>query len=133
MAKKPEARDEVEAAATPHAVTSASVGTALATGAGTISSITMNQPTTTSTDDTTPLTLVDAAAAPVSPYTPPPRVLFSANLKALASMDEPRPGVPLTPGITAPTWPKSLGVAASFTNGCFVQSCPANMTFTVSI
>jgi hypothetical protein len=53
----------------------------------------------------------------------------------LACMNEPRPGIALTPGLTAPTWPKTLmGVTPiPFTNGCFVQSCPANTTFTVSI
>jgi hypothetical protein len=52
----------------------------------------------------------------------------------LACMNEPRPNVPLTPGLTAPTWPKALmGVnPIQFANGCFVQSCPANTTFTVT-
>lgn len=130
MADKPE-----QLVATPHTVTSASVGTALATGAGTISAFTINQPTSAEVDDITPLTLVDAAAAPTGP-TPPPRTLFSANMRSLAYLYEPRPGVGLTPGITAPTWPKSLMAstqAIPFTNGCFVQSCPANLTFTVSI
>ena len=122
-------------AVTPHTVTSASVGTAVATGAGVISAFTFTQPTSASVDDSTPLTLVDAAAAP-TPTSPPPRVLYSANLRALACMYEPRPGVGLTPGTTAPTWPKSLMAATQtipITNGCFVQSCPANVTFTVSI
>lgn len=127
--------DEPEVqAATPHTVTSASVGTALASGAGTISAFTMSQPTSASADESTPLTLVDAAAAPTA-NSPPPKVLFSASLTALACMNEPRPGVGLTPGMTAPTWPKTLMSATPipFTNGCFVQSCPANTTFTVSI
>ena len=58
MAKKPEAHvgddDEVQPLATAHTVTSASIGTALTTGAGTISAFTMNQPTAASTDDLTP-------------------------------------------------------------------------------
>jgi hypothetical protein len=92
----------------------------------------MNQPTSASTDAVTQLVLVDAAAAWTgSP--PPPKVLFAANLTALTYLNEPKPGVALTPGTTAPTWPKSLGtVAIPFTNGCFVQSCPANVTFTVT-
>jgi cytoskeletal protein RodZ len=122
-------------AASPHTVTSASVGTALTTGAGSITAFTLTQPTSTQVDDSTPLTLVDAAAAPTGPG-PLPRAIFSANMRALASLYEPRPGVGLTPGMTAPTWPKNvLGPAAvsiPFTNGCFVQSCPANMTFTVT-
>ena len=129
MARQPE-----PLVATPHTVTSASVGTALATAAGTISAFTMNQLTSSATDDTTPLTLVDAAAAP-TPTSSPPHVLYSANLKSLTCMYEPRPGVALTPGETAPTWPKTLMSATpiSFNNGCFVQSCSANTTFTVSI
>jgi hypothetical protein len=119
--------------ATPHTVTSASVGTALATGAGTISAFTFTQPTSASTDDSTPLTLVDAAVAPTG-ISSPPHVLYSANLKSLTYLNDPKPGLALTPGLTAPTWPKSLGaVVIPFTNGCFVQSCPANTTFTVSI
>jgi hypothetical protein len=122
-------------AASPHTVTSASVGTALATGAGTITAFTLTQPTATAVDDSTPLTLVDAAAVVAGPV-PPARTIFSASLRALACLNEPRPGVGLTPGMTAPTWPKNvLGPAAvsiPFTNGCFVQSCPANTTFTVT-
>jgi hypothetical protein len=119
--------------ATPYTVTSASVGTALVAVAGTISAFTMAQPTSTSADDSTQLVLVDAAAAPTGP-TPPPHVLYAANLRALACEYEPRPGVALTPGMTAPTWPKSLSsIAIPFSNGCFVKSCPANVTFTVSI
>jgi hypothetical protein len=66
----------------------------------------------------------------------PTRTLYSANMRALACEYEPRPGIGLTPGLTAPTWPKNIaGPAATsiaFTNGCFVQSCPANTTFTVT-
>jgi hypothetical protein len=127
----PVQEDEVTPLATAHPVTSASVGTALATGAGTISAFTMNQPTSASTDDSTQLVLVDAATVPTGAA----KVLWAANLRALACMNEPRPGIGLTPGLTAPTWPKTLmgATAIPFTNGCFVQSCPANTTFTVSI
>jgi hypothetical protein len=127
----PAQEDEVAPLATAHPVTSASVGTALATGAGTISAFTMNQPTSSSSDDITQLVLVDSAAIP----TGAPKILWAANLQALACMNEPRPGLPLTPGLTAPVWPKTLMSATpiQFTNGCFVQSCPANTTFTVSI
>jgi hypothetical protein len=118
---------------TPYTVNAASVGTALVAVAGTISAFTLTQPTATATDDLTPLTLVDAAAAP-TPTSLPPRVLYSASLRALACENEPRPGVALTPGMTAPTWPKSLSsIPIPFSNGCFVKSCPANVTFTVSI
>jgi hypothetical protein len=120
-------------AATPHSVTSASVGTALVVGAGSITAFTFTQPTSTATDDRTQLILVDAAAAP-TPISSPPKVLYAANLIALSGMNEPRPGIGLTPGLTAPTWPKTLMSAnpIPFVNGCFVQSCPANVTFTVT-
>ena len=82
------------------------------------------------------LTTDPIAAAVVSGPVPPPRVIFSANMRALACEYEPRPGVALTPGMTAPTWPKNIAgpavTAIPFTNGCFVTSCPANMTFTVT-
>jgi hypothetical protein len=127
--KQPEPR-----VASPHTVTSASVGTALVTGAGTITAFTMTQPTSASTDDSTPLTLLDQAAVPVGPQ-PPAKTLYSASLRALACEYEPRPGVGLTPGMTAPTWPKTIvpaGIVIPFTNGLWVQSCPANTTFTVT-
>ena len=211
-----EKKDAPTPQASAHTVTSASVGTALTQGAGTITAFTMNQPTSAQTDDLTPLTLVDPAYTIVSAvsvgtagtgtagtgvyavqggvgspatvnvtsttggisavsvasggqYTtfppspasltfvsgtgsltgstinlteamapgiePPSRVLFSANMLALKCMYEPRPNVPLTPGVTAPTWPKTLlgaGTVPTFNNGCWVQSCPANMTFTVT-
>jgi hypothetical protein len=123
----------VQQAATAHPVTSASVGTALATGAGSITAFTMTQPTPASVDDSTPLTLVDATAAMIAAGAPF-FTLFSASLRALACLYEPRPGVALTPGDTAPTWPKSVmgATAIPFVNGCYVLSCPANMTFTVT-
>lgn len=206
----------VQPLASPHTVTSASVGTVLTAGAGTISAFTMTQPTATQVDDYTQLTLVDpltssvasatiaaggsggvagtavyqvvggsgipaqlnvtvtagaisainSVASPgdytVFPTSPaaltyvsgtgsgvagatvnltegaptpggPVRVLYSANMRALACEYEPKPGIALTPGLTAPTWPKSLSsIAIPFSNGCMVQSCPANMTFTVT-
>jgi hypothetical protein len=116
---------------TPYTVTSASVGTALLVGAGSISAFTMTQLTSAAADDITQLVLVDSAAVPTGAA----KVLWAANLRALACMNEPRPGIGLTPGLTAPTWPKTLmgATAIPFTNGCFVKSCPANTTFTVSI
>jgi hypothetical protein len=117
--------------ASPHPVTSASVGTALVTGPGTITGITMNQPTATSTDMLTQLSLIDAAAAPGVGVTA--HVLYAVNLIALACENEPRPGLALTPGLTAPTWPKAISsISIPFTNGLFVQSCPINTTFTVT-
>jgi hypothetical protein len=134
MMVKPERMEQPEPlVVTPYPVTSAQVGTALVAIAGTISAFTLTQPTVTSIDDSTQLVLVDAAAAPTA-SSPPPRTLYAASLRALACLNEPRPGVALTPGTTAPTWPKSLSsISIPFTNGCFVKSCPANVTFTVSI
>jgi hypothetical protein len=114
------------------AVTSANVGTKLATAADTkITGITMPLPT--SVTDPTPLVLIDAAAAPTGTVPVPP-VLYSANLLNLLDMITPLiPGVPLTPGITAPVSPFSLGaMAAHFTAGVYVQSCPAGATFNVT-
>ena len=74
---------------------------------------------------------IDAAAAPG--FGAVNKVLFSASLRALACEYEPRPGVALTPGTTAPTWPKTINpVNISYATGIFVLSCPANMTFTVT-
>jgi hypothetical protein len=59
--------------------------------------------------------------------------LYSADQLALVCEYEPRPGIALTPGLTAPTWPKNISsISIPFSNGLFVQSCPANMTFTVT-
>lgn len=116
------------------AVTSALVGTKLATGADTkIIGITLAQPTPT-TDNNTPLTLVDAAAAPTVTSLPG-RSVFSASVSTLcAFLFGWKPTWPGTPGLTAPVWPMSLGgnMNAGFTNGLFVQSCPANATFSVT-
>ena len=211
-----EKKDTPSLLAGPHTVTSASVGTALTIGSGTITAFTMNQSATAQIDDLTPLTLVDPVASSVAsavtasagtgtagtgvysvnggvgapatlnittttsgigtinsvvsggqyttfppspatltfvsgtgsltgstvtltPAAPSPlvgyRTIYSANMAALKCMLEPRPNVPLTPGVTAPTWPKTVmgaGTVPTFNNGCWVQSCPANMTFTVT-
>jgi hypothetical protein len=114
------------------AVTSASVGTKLATVADTrITGITMPLPT--SMADATPLVLIDAAAAP-SGAVPVPATLYAAGLGNLLGMiTAVKPGVPLTPGMTAPVSPFSLGAMAThFSNGVFVQSCPTGATFNVT-
>jgi len=113
------------------AVTSANIGTKLATGADTkIVSITLNQPAANS-DMNTPLVLIDAASAPTfSAF----KTLFSASLMTLAFVFGYKPNWPGTPGLTAPAWPMSLGSAinAAFNSGVFVQNCPANVTFNVT-
>jgi|SRR5215469_12814437 len=115
------------------AVTSASVGTKLATGADTkITGLTLATPTA-GFDAKTPLTLVDAAAAP-TPTSLPPHALFSADMSSLIPQAFAfKPGGPsAAPGITAPASPYQLGGAGSFTNGVFVQSCPAGATFSLT-
>lgn len=113
-----------------YSVTSASVGSVLVASAVTISSITMTQPTA---DDETPLTLLDLAAAPTSGAPPVPKTLFSAALQALAFVFGIKPNWPMTPTLTAPTWPQSLGVkGVPAANGIYVASCPVGITFAVT-
>jgi hypothetical protein len=118
--------------ASPHTVTSASVGTVLLSGAGAITAFTMNQLTSAAVDIQTPLTLLDLGAAPTA--TDIPRTLFSGSLANFQCLYEPRPNIPLTPGLTAPTWPKSVSPGQiTFAKGCYVASCPPNATFTVTV
>ena len=113
-------------------VTTASIGTKLATVADTkITGLTVAQPTS-ATDMTTPLTFIDAAAAPAAPVGFF-RTLFNASLTALSFIFWYKPGTSLSPGLTAPTWP--MGVVTGsipFTNGVFVTSCPAGATFSLT-
>jgi hypothetical protein len=114
-------------------ITSASVGTKLATVADTkITGLTMTQPSPMA-DLLTPLTLVDAAAAPTA-TSPPPSTLYSALLSALTFLFGVKPiGPSMAPGLTAPTWPGSIITGnIPFTNGVFVQSCPAGVTFSLT-
>jgi len=115
-------------------VTSASVGTKLATAADTkITGITMTQPAAAANADmNTPLTLLDAAAAPTQPG--PVRTLFSAAQAALAFVFGVKPTAPsMAPGLTAPTWPAAITpYSMTFANGVWVASCPAGITFSVT-
>ena len=120
-------KDSIQPLATAYNVNSAAVGTNIATGAGTIATITLAAlPTST---DKTPLVLLDTTAAVgVGP------TLFAADLQTLMSyLVEPRPGVALTPGTTAPTWPKTVGSNITFTTGVYVKSCPTGVTFVANI
>jgi hypothetical protein len=91
--------------------------------AGSISSITVAA-VPTMTDTVTPVNITDG---------PGGRTLFCATLLALIYLFEPRPGVALTPGTTAPTFPRSLFTGAqAFAHGLYVQSCPAGATLTVN-
>ena len=126
QADEAEGQDEPDVlAATPHNVTSANAGTNLVTGAGSITGITLAAlPTST---DKTQLSLLDAGASGVGP------TLFAADLQTLINfLVEPRPGVGLTPGMTAPTWPKTIAGTIPFTNGLYVKSCLTGPTFVVT-
>jgi len=114
------------------AVTSASVGTKLATTTDTkITGLTIATPSSMA-DARTPLVLVDAAAAPTATSSPP-KALYAADLNTLAPIIFAyRPGPSAPPGVTAPTSPWNLGGGGNFTNGVFVVSCPANATFSLT-
>jgi len=116
------------------AVTSANVGTKLATGADTkITGLTLAQPTASS-DVNTPLTLLDAAAAPTA-STGWLKTLFSASLSTLSFVFGVKPtGPSMAPGLTAPAWPAGLvGVGPiPFTAGVYVASCPTGATFSLT-
>ena len=115
-------------------VTSASVGTKLATVADTkIVGLTVVTPTSMS-DALTPLTLVDAATAPTGPV----HTLYSSDMTGIGpTVYAFKPGGPsAAPGITAPTSPFNLGLSATasipFSSGVWVKSCPTGITFNVT-
>jgi hypothetical protein len=111
--------------ATAHTVTSASAGTAIVTGAGSIVSITVAA-LPNSQDMRTQLCLIDSTTGTGN-------LLWAADLTVLeAFLVEPRPGVSMSPGITAPTYPKTIGANIPFTTGLYVVSCPTSTTFTVT-
>ena len=117
-------------------VTSASVGTKLATVADTkIVGLTVATPSSMA-DALTPLALVDAATAPTGPV----HALYSADLTALVGAifgyKAGTGSVSAPPGVTAPTSPFNLGLSATasipFTSGVWVKSCPTGVTFNVT-
>ena len=113
-------------------VTTASIGTKLATVADTkITGLTVAQPTS-ATDMTTPLTFTDAAAAPTG-TTGFIRTLYNASVAAMSLFGY-KPGVSLSPGLTAPAWPLAAITNGNipFINGVFVTSCPAGVTFSLT-
>ena len=114
-------------------ITSAAIGTKLATLTDAhITGLTVTQPTAAA-DINTPLTLVDAAAAPTGTSNPP-HVLYSASLTALTFLFGIKPNGPtLAPGLTPPTWPQGVITGSiPFANGVFVQNCPAGVTFSLT-
>jgi hypothetical protein len=115
-------------------VTSANVGTKLATGADTkITGITITQPPANA-DQQTPLTLLDLAAAPAGPTYSFARTLFNAALSAFGFLYAYKPvGPSMAPGLTNPSWPQAfLTGNIPFTNGIYVASCPAGVTFSIT-
>jgi hypothetical protein len=109
-------------------VSSTQVGTALVTGPGTITALAaVSQPA--QGDVRTQLELLDATGIPSSHA----RTLYAADLTSLLFLLEPKPDPTLSPGLTAPTYPKSLGnISMPFSNGIYVKSCPANVQFSIT-
>jgi hypothetical protein len=106
-----------------YVVDSTKVGTSLVAAAGTITSITAAA-IPTITDKDTQVRVTDG---------PGGRNLFAAAVSALVFLFEPRPGFALTPGTTAPTFPRSLFTGSqAFANGLYVVSCPVGISVTVN-
>ena len=110
-----------------YTVNNAAVGTSLVTGAGTMTALTVAAvPTIAAADKDNPVRITDG---------PGGRTLFAGSLAALMFLFEPRPGVALTPGTTAPTFPRSLWPVSgsqAFANGLYVASCPAGISLTAT-
>jgi hypothetical protein len=109
-------------------ITQAQVGVVVVSGAGTLHGLTVTVPIAANADHRTPLTLLDCtAAAGVGP------VLYSACLYDLEAFlyATKLASVPITPG--SPTAPAAgtmfAGGSIAFTQGLYVKSCPANVTF----
>ena len=106
-----------------YVVDSTKVGTSLVAVAGTITSITVTA-VPTITDKDTQVRITDG---------PGGRTLWAAVQAALAFLFEPRPGVALTPGTTAPVFPRTLfSGSQAFANGLYVVSCPAGISITIT-
>jgi hypothetical protein len=106
-----------------YTVDSTHVGTSLVAAAGTVTAISVAAAPTI-TDKDTQVCITDG---------PTGRSLFAATISALMFLFEPRPGVALTPGTTAPVFPRSLFAGSqAFANGLYVQSCPPGISVTVT-
>jgi hypothetical protein len=106
-----------------YVVDNTKVGTSLVAAAGAITSITVAAVPTV-TDEHTQVRITDG---------PGGRSLFAATISALSFLFEPRPGVALTPGTTAPTFPRTLfSGSQAFANGLYVASCPSGISVTVN-
>ena len=110
-----------------YVVDNTKVGTSLVTGAGTMTALTVAAvPTISAADKDNPVAITDG---------PGGRTLFRAGASSLMFLFEPRPGVALTPGTTAPTFPRSLWPVSgsqAFANGLYVASCPAGISLTAT-
>jgi hypothetical protein len=113
-------------------VTSASVGTALTTGSGTITAISMSQPVSAS-ETVTPLTLIDQAAPPASAAAAalPARTLYSASADRANRWRQ--------AGHAADARSDGTGMAAlagvmniAYAKGIYMQSAPVGLTFTIT-
>lgn len=114
-----------------YTINPAAVGTFLATGVGTLSGLTIAQPAAgTITDVSTPIVLLDAATAAQVPMA---KTLFNATMATLAFLWDQKPTMPLTPGLTAVVWPRSLGpMATPRALGVYVASCPPGVSLTLT-
>lgn len=113
---------------TVSAITSANAGTAVVSGAGAITGLTVTLPLPSNADGATQLALLDAAAAP-SGFA---RTLFAAALPSLAYLFEPRSVNPIGGTATPPGNTLIKNANITFSNGIYVKSCPANMTFSLT-
>jgi hypothetical protein len=115
---------------TASSITSAQAGTAVVAAAGSLKGLAITVPIAANADHKTPLTLIDSTAALAAGP-----LLFSARLSDLESfmfMTKPS-SVPVTPGGPTAQPPGTLFLGAiPFANGLYVQSCPANVTFTAT-
>jgi hypothetical protein len=108
-----------------YTVDNTKVGTSLVAAAGTMTALTVAVAPTI-TDKDAQVRITDG---------PGGRNLFAATISALVFLFEPRPGVALTPGTTAPTFPRSVWPVSgsqAFANGLYVQSCPTGISLTVT-
>lgn len=106
-----------------YTVDSTHVGTSLVAAAGTMTAMTVAA-VPTITDKDTQVRITDG---------PGGRSLFAATISALSFLFEPKPGIALTPGTTAPAFPRNLFTGSqAFASGLYVASCPTGISLTVT-
>jgi hypothetical protein len=114
-------------------ITSAQVGTAVASGTGTFSALSVTMPPAANADLSTQMVLLDATPATLAAGKPAP-ILYAARFSDLLAFiygwkPNSIPGVPGAPTRQAVGTLMTAG-AIAFKNGLYVLSCPANVTFT---